>query len=72
MNRGSSSGFSAVALIISMMICLGLMVLYLKTAAPVGPKGGPQGGALEAARKQAENFEARQKQRLDAMDQIAR
>jgi hypothetical protein len=65
-------GFSAIGMIIAMAICLGLMMIYLRTASPVGPKGGTQGSALEAAKKQAENFEAQQKQRLEAMDQITR
>jgi hypothetical protein len=68
--RGES-GFALVTLVMAMLICFALIVIYLREAAPVGPKGGVQGGALEAARKQAQNFETQQAKRLDEMREAA-
>jgi len=64
-------GSGLVSLIVAMLICFALMVIYLRQAAPVDPKGGVQGGALGAARKQAQNFEDQQQRRLDEMREIA-
>lgn len=70
MAHRTSRGFSFISIVLSLLIGFALMVLYLKAFTPVGPKGGTQGGALEAARKQAENFEEQQKKRLQEIDQI--
>jgi hypothetical protein len=55
-----------------MLIAFALLAIYLKEVTPGGPKGGVPGTALDAARKQAQNFEAEQKKRLEQMDQIGR
>lgn len=69
---GSHHGFSFVSLIVSLLIVFALLAIYLKQATPDGAKGGPPATALDAARRQAQNFEAEQKKRLEQMDQIGR
>jgi len=71
-DRRGKRGFALVSLVVAMLICFALIVIYLREAAPIGPKGGVQGGALEAARKQAQNFEAQQNRRLDEMREAAK
>ncbi len=70
--RIGPSGLSFVSLVVSLLIGFVLIALYLKAFSPAGAKGGLQGSALEAARKQAENFEEQQKKRLKEMDDVAR
>jgi hypothetical protein len=64
--RTSRSGFASLAAIaLSMLIVLVLVMLYMHTFLPTGPKGGPAGGALEAAKTRAHDFEEQQKRHLD-------
>ena len=66
---GRSPGFGSVVVIaVSMLITLVLVVLYLRAFLPTGPKGGPAGGALEAAKRQAQNFEEQQKRHIDDLN----
>ncbi len=67
----SEAGMSSISLIVSLLIGFALLALYLKEVTPGGPKGGVPGTALDAARNQAQHFEAEQKKRLEQMDQIA-
>jgi hypothetical protein len=69
--QGCEAGFSLVSLVLAMLICLALVVIYLREAAPVDSKGGVPGGALRAARSQARNFEEQQQKRLEEMRKIA-
>ena len=71
--RITKGGFgSLVAIVLSLLITFALMVLYLRNFVPRGPKGGPQGTALEAARNQAKAFEEQQKKRLEQMQELSR
>jgi hypothetical protein len=54
-----------------MLIVFVLIVLYLRTYTPGGAKGGPAGSALDAAKKQAQNFEEQQKRRIEQMREVA-
>lgn len=67
----SEAGMSFVSLVISLLIGFALLAMYLREVTPGGPKGGVPGTALDAARNQAQHFEAEQKKRLEQMDQIA-
>ncbi len=70
--RHRNHGFASLAaIVVGMLIVFALTVLYLRAFAPAGPKGGPPGTALDAARSQAQNFEEQQKKRLEQMNQIA-
>ena len=68
--RGDSGGFSFVSLVISLLIGFALLAVYLREVTPGGPKAGVPGVALDAARKQAQNFETEQRKRIEQMDQI--
>jgi hypothetical protein len=70
--RRSELGSALVSLVVAMLICLALIVIYLREAVPVDPKRGVQGGALGATRRQAQTFEDQQEKRLDEMREIAR
>ena len=69
MAENRSAGFGSVVVIaVSMLITLVLIMLYMRTFLPAGPKGGPAGGALEAAKRQAQNFEEQQKRHIEDMN----
>jgi hypothetical protein len=69
--RGPGGFASLAAIVVAMLIVFVLIVLYLRTYTPGGAKGGPAGSALDAARKQAQNFEEQQKKRLEQMREVA-
>lgn len=71
MTRGARGSGSLAAIVVGMLLIFVLIVLYLRAFTPSGPKGGPAGSALEAARKQAQNFEEEQRKRLEAMRHAA-
>jgi hypothetical protein len=56
---------------VGMLIVFILIVLYVRAFAPGNAKGGPPATALDAARKQAQNFEDQQKKRLEQMQEVA-
>lgn len=72
LKRHQPRGFSFVSLAVSLLIAFALLAIYLKQVTPDGTKNGPPATALDAARRQAQNFEAEQKKRLEQMDQIGR
>jgi len=69
-NRAQSGFASLVAIALSMLIVLVLVMMYMKTFLPTGPKGGPAGGALEAAKVRAHDFEEQQKRRFEDLQHI--
>ncbi len=69
--RGPGGFASLAAIVVGMLIVFVLIVLYLRTYTPGGAKGGPAGSALDAAKKQAQNFEEQQKKRLEQMREVA-
>ena len=71
--KPESDGFASLAaIVVAMLIVFVLIVLYLRSNAPGGAKGGPAGSALDAARKQAQSFEDQQKKRLEQMQETVR
>jgi hypothetical protein len=70
--HGSDGFASLAAIVIAMLIVFALVVLYVRTNAPGGAKGGPAGSALDAARKQAQSVEDQQKKRLEQMQDAVR
>jgi hypothetical protein len=71
-HRLGSRGFgSLAAIVVGMLIVFILIVLYVRAFAPGNAKGGPPATALDAARKQAQNFEDQQKKRLEQMQEVA-
>jgi hypothetical protein len=70
--HGSDGFASLAATVVAMLIVFVLIVVYLRTNTPGGAKGGPAGTALDAAKKQAQNFEDQQNKRLEQMQDAVR
>jgi hypothetical protein len=71
MRRLGGEGFGAISILISLVIVALLVVFYLQESTALGPKGGAPGGALEATKIRAQQFEDQQKQRLEQMKDAA-
>jgi cytochrome oxidase Cu insertion factor (SCO1/SenC/PrrC family) len=71
--KAESDGFASLAaIVVAMLIVFVLIVLYLRSNATGGAKGGPAGSAIDAAKAQAQNFEDQQKKRLEQMQDAVR
>jgi hypothetical protein len=71
MRHLGAAGFGFVSILLSLLILCALVVFYLRDSIATGPKGGAPGGALEASKIRAQEFEAQQRDRMKQMDEAA-